>query len=177
MPVIPYKPLEIQEPCELVNAIRARRNGKLLNLDRMLLYSPAFAAGWNTFLGAVRNELDVPAKLRELAICAVAVLNGAEYEFIQHAPEFLKAGGKQAQLNALQKMTQQTLNGSEFDPTELAVLQLSKEMTRSVRVSESTMETMKELLGNEQHLVELIGVIATYNMVSRYLVALEIEPE
>jgi alkylhydroperoxidase family enzyme len=39
------------------------------------------------------------------------------------------------------------------------------------------MSTVNDALQNDRHLVELIGVIATYNMVSRYLVALGIEPE
>ncbi len=177
MPVVPYKPEDLQEPRELVDAIRARRSGSLLNLDRMLLHSPPFAAGWNSFLGTVRNDLKIPAKLRELAICTVAVINGAEYEFIQHSPEFLKAGGTAAQLDALQKIDPPDLNSLVFSSTEQAVIQLSVEMTRSVRIRAATMATIKDLLKNEQHLVELVGVIATYNMVSRYLVALEIEPE
>ena len=77
MPIIPYKSEDIQEPAELIAAIRTRRGGTLLNLDRMLLHSPPFATGWNNFLGTVRNDLGVPVKLRELAICAVAILNGA----------------------------------------------------------------------------------------------------
>ena len=47
--------------------IRARRaGGKLLNLDRMLLNSPAFAQAWNTMFGTIRQKLAVPPKLREL---------------------------------------------------------------------------------------------------------------
>ena len=44
---IPYRPDNaLAGPEDLVNAIRARRpGGKLLNLDRMLLNSPAFARG------------------------------------------------------------------------------------------------------------------------------------
>ncbi|MDX2481336.1 MAG: carboxymuconolactone decarboxylase family protein [Desulfuromusa sp.] len=177
MPVIPYKPEDVQEPRELVDAIRARRGGTLLNLDRMLLHSPPFATSWNSFLGAVRNDLGVPAKLRELAICTVAILNGAEYEFTQHAPEFLKAGGQEAQLIVLQQIEPSNFNHSVFDIAELAVIQLSIEMTQSVQVSSSTMDSVKDVLQNDQHLVELIGIIATYNMVSRYLVALGIELE
>ncbi len=177
MPVVPYKPEDIHEPCDLVDAIRSRRGGKLLNLDRMLLYSPAFAAGWNSFLGAVRNDLEIPAKLRELAICTVAILNGADYEFMQHTPEFLKAGGTKGQLTALQHIDPSTPHSLLFDATEQAVIQLSVEMTRSVQVDDATMITIKDALGNDQYLVELVGVIATYNMVSRYLVALGIEPE
>ncbi|SEA53565.1 Alkylhydroperoxidase family enzyme, contains CxxC motif [Desulfuromusa kysingii] len=177
MPVIPYTPIDIQDPRELVASIRSRRGGALLNLDRMLLHSPAFATGWNGFLGTVRNDLNLPPKLRELAICIVAILNRAEYELIQHSPEFLKAGGTRAQLDALQRISSSTRQSSLFDTTELAVIQLSIEMTQSVQVSEATMHTVKAELKSDQNLVELIGVIATYNMVSRYLVALGIEPE
>src|SRR6185436_18959263 len=95
---IPYKPHNISEPKELVDAIRARRGGTLLNLDRILLYSPPFARGWNAFMGEVRTGLAVSPKLRELTMCIVAVLNEAEYEFHHHAPEFLKAGGTPEQV-------------------------------------------------------------------------------
>ncbi len=177
MPVIPYQPESIQEPSELISAIRFRRGGTLLNLDRMLLHSPPFAAGWNSFLSEVRHNLELPAKLRELAICTVAILNKAEYEFTQHAPEFLKVGGTREQLNNLQQIDHLTLNSLLFSETEKAVIQLCIEMTRMVEVEEATMSTMIDTLQNDRHLVELIGVIATYNMVSRYLVALGIEPE
>lgn len=177
MPVIPYLPENIKEPHDLVTAIRTRRGGTLLNLDRMLLHSPAFATGWNSFLSIVRNDLEVPAKLRELAICTVAILNRAEYEFVQHSPEFIKAGGTEAQLTALQQIESSSSMNTLFDTTEQAVLQLSVEMTQSIQVSETTMESIKNVLQNDQHLVELIGIVATYNMVSRYLVALGIESE
>ncbi len=177
MPVIPYKSKDILEPADLVAAIRTRRGGTLLNLDRMLLYSPPFATGWNNFLSTVRNDLDIPAKLRELAICVVAILNEAEYEFIQHAAEFLKAGGTEDQLAALQQIDHPDSNSLLFNPQENAIIQLSMEMTRTVQVNETTMTAVKNVLQNDQHLIEIIGVIATYNMVSRYLVALGIEPE
>ncbi len=175
MPVIPYLPEDIQNPPELVTAIRSRRGGKLLNLDRMLLYSPPFAAGWNDFLGRVRNNLTLENKLAELAICSVAILNGADYELTQHAPEFLLAGGTEEQLAALTDIDQPSFQTSLFDRAEQLVIQLTIEMTRSVNVSPATMDAVKQQLDNDQQLVELIGVIAAYNMVSRYLVALGIE--
>lgn len=78
--LIPYVPEDLAEPKEIVDAVRKRRGGKLMNLDRMLLHSPVFAQGWNTFMGAVRTELQVPWKLREIAMCVVAVCNEAWYE-------------------------------------------------------------------------------------------------
>jgi len=177
MPRIPYLPHNVSEPGELVESIRARRGGSLLNLDRMLLHSPPFASGWNTFLREVRTNLDVSPKLRELAICGVAVLNGADYEFGQHAPEFLKSGGTPAQVEALRLLGTPGLDNSLFGAAEQAIMQLTVEMTRSVHVSDETFAAARAALLNERQMVEIVGVIATYNMVSRFLVALGIEPE
>ncbi len=173
---IPYVPTDIAEPAEIVDAIRKRRGGTLLNLDRMLLRSPALAAGWNTYLGAVRNALTLDAKLREIGMCVVAVLNGAEYEFIQHAPVFIKAGGTQAQIDAMRDPQAAMRNTQLFDDAERAAIALTFEMTRNVQVSDATFAQVRACL-SEQQTVELVAVIAAYNMVSRFLVALGVEPE
>lgn len=174
LPYVPDAPAAAES--ELVAGIRARRGGKLLNLDRMLLNSEPFARGWNAHLGAVRKDLALAPKLRELAVCAVAVLNDAEYEFQQHEPEWRSAGATPGQVAALRQLTPDTLPPG-FDAVELAVLQVTVEMTRSVRLSQATFERARELLGDDRRLVELIGVVATYNMVSRFLVALEVDLE
>ncbi|MFZ9678980.1 MAG: carboxymuconolactone decarboxylase family protein [Quisquiliibacterium sp.] len=173
---IPYVPTDIAEPAEIVDAIRKRRGGTLLNLDRMLLRSPALAAGWNTYLGAVRNALTLDAKLREIGMCVVAVLNGAEYEFIQHAPVFITAGGTQAQIDAMRDPQAAMRNTQLFDDAERAAIALTFEMTRNVQVSDATFAQVRACL-SEQQTVELVAVIAAYNMVSRFLVALGVEPE
>ncbi|HVQ04638.1 MAG TPA: carboxymuconolactone decarboxylase family protein [Burkholderiaceae bacterium] len=169
MPRIPYKTDAEAGPPDLVAAIRKRRGGRLGALDRLLLYSPPFATGWNEMMGRVRNELEVPMPLRELAMCAVAVLNRAEYELHHHGPIFLAQGGTQAQLDALRKLP--AIDEAPFDPTQRAVLHLALEMTRDVEVADATFSAAQRALGDDRHLFELIGVIAAYNMVSRILVA------
>jgi len=176
MPRIAYQPEDLAEPAAMVDAIRARRGGRLLHLDRMLLHSPPLAAGWNSFLKAVRTELALDPQLRELAMCAVASLNGAHYEFHHHAPEFLRAGGTAVQVEALREPEQALQTRGLFDDTALAALRLTIQMTRQVAVSDATFATAHAALGDRQT-VELVAVIATYNMVSRFLVALGIEPE
>jgi len=164
-------------PPEVVQAIRQRRGGTLLNLDRMLLNSPAFAVGWNAFLGAVRTSLTLEARLRELAICAVAVLNRADYELLQHAPDWLATGGTQAQLVRLHDVDAALQDATLFSETERAVLQLTVEMTRHVQVNDACFARVQRALVSTQAQVELVGVIATYNMVSRFLEALQVAPE
>jgi len=173
---IAYQPEDLAEPAALVDAIRARRGGRLLHLDRMLLHSPPLAAGWNGYLKAVRTELALDPRLRELAMCAVASLNGAHYEFHHHAPEFRRAGGSAQQADALRRPGQALHTSGLFDDIALAVLRLTIEMTRQVDVSDDTFAAVHAALGDRET-VELVGVIATYNMVSRFLVALGIEPE
>ena len=182
MPRIPYQPADLAEPADIVDAIRLRRGGSLLNLDRMLLQSPAFARGWNAFLGEVRTGLSLDPKLRELAMCVVAVINGAEYEFLHHAPEFIKAGGNTEQVEALKHQDLEHMGESGkterlFDAAELATIALTFEMTAHVQVSDDTFAALREAVPVNQQVVELVGVIATYNMVSRFLVALGVEPE
>lgn len=175
---IPYKPDDDQiGPKEVVDAIRARRTGgKLLNLDRILLHSTSFAKGWNGMFGAIRNQLALPGKLRETAIMAIGALNQAEYEWVQHEAEFLKAGGTKEQLAALKNVASAMKNEKLFDEGERATLALTSEMTRSIKVSDATMKRVRKLLPDDQ-VVELIGTIAGYNMASRFLVATGVELE
>ena len=175
--IVPYQPADLAEPADLVAAIRKRRGGHLLNLDRMLLHSPALAQGWNGFLGQVRQHLSLNGRWREMAMCGVAILNGAEYEFIQHAPVFLQEGGSEAELAWLR-----LLGTPDYDPgcwpsdTDRRVCDLIVQMTRQIQVDEVTKRELQTALGN-QALVELVGVVSTYNMVSRFLVALDVHPE
>lgn len=180
MPRIPYKTDAEAGPAAVVAAIRKRRGGQLGNLDRVLLYSEPVAAGWGEFMGRVRSEMTLPPMLRELAMCAVAVLNGAEYEIHHHGPIYLAAGGTESQLIALRRLHDDPASldqERQFNSTERAVLRLTVQSTRAVKIDDATFEEMRQALGDDRQLFELVTVIAAYNMVSRILVAFDIRPE
>jgi alkylhydroperoxidase family enzyme len=174
VPRIPYVADDAAGPPDLVAEICSRRQQGLLNLDRILLHSPALARGWNAYLGAVRSGLTVASKLRELAICAVAVLNEADYELAQHLPEYISAGGSEAAAEALHDPAAACENVMLFDLAERSVLRLTLEMTRQVQVSDSTFAQIRSVLASDRQVVELVAIVATYNMVSRFLEALEV---
>ncbi len=174
MRIEPSRADETDRDDPVVQAVLKRRGGTLIELDRALLKSYPLASGWNTFIGQVRNGLALDGRYRELAMCAVAVINGAEYEYVQHAPHFLKAGGTQAQIDAVRDPDAAAKNEALFDAADRAVLALTIAMTRDVKVSDAVYAAVKSALPDEQQVVELVGVIAAYNMVSRFLVALEI---
>ena len=165
-------------PPELLQAIRARRpGGKLLNLDRILLHSPNYAQAWNTMFGTIRNKLSLEGRLRETAIMAIGALNKADYEWIQHEGEYLKTGGTKDQLAAMKKdVAKAEKNDKLFNEQERATLALTREMTKNIDVSPATLKRVRSFL-NDQQLIELIGTIAGYNMVSRFAVATGLEVE
>jgi alkylhydroperoxidase family enzyme len=175
-----WTPERKPQPKELVDAILARRGGTLLNLDRALLWSEPLARGWNTYLKVVRTELPTSRKLRELGICTVALLTGANYEYHHHAPDFLGAGGTQAQLDALNAFVKSDPRGTPTDPalTEVdrLVIRYAAQMTLDVKVSDEVFDLLRRYF-DETQIVELTSAIATYNMVARFLVALGITPE
>lgn len=177
LPRVPYLPIDLTEPADIVAPIRKRRGGTLFEPDRVVLHAPQFARGWNAIAQAVRHEMSLSAKLRELAICAVGMLNHAEYEVEKHAPEFYKAGGKPEQIAALADVPTAIRNVALFDAAERATLQLSLEMTRDVEVTDATFAAVKAMLPSNQQVVELVGTVGFYNMISRVLVALHIEKE
>ena len=157
---------------ELLHAIQARRGGTLLNLDRQLLHSAPLARGWNALMGAIRGQTQLDGALRELVILRVAVLNRAPYEFAQHAPVALAEGLSQAQVDAVAGWQDSVL----FDARARDVLTYADAMTLQVQVPKETFDALRVHL-DDRELVELTATVASYNMVSRFLEALQIEIE
>jgi len=160
---------------ELVKSIEARRGGTLINLDRMLLWSEPLARGWNVYLRALRQEISLSPFLRELAICVVARLTGAEYEYHHHAPELKQAGATDAQL-ALLDVPDRAAESALYDELQRAVIAFAIASTRHVKIPDALFAELKSRLSPTE-LVELVASIAAYNMVARFLVALEVTPE
>jgi alkylhydroperoxidase family enzyme len=163
-----------------VNGILARRGGALLNLDKALLWSEPGAAGWNVYMRNVRTGLSTSRQLCELGICTVALLTGAHYEYHHHAPDFLKAGGTQAELDALQRAVNANpadgVSDQSLDEMSQWVVQYAAQMTQRVKVEDALFKQLQSRLSNTE-IVELTTAIAAYNMVARLLVALQITPE
>ena len=165
---LPYADLDTRAARPLVERIVAER-GSVLHLYQMLLHSPPLAEGWLGYLTAVRQRCKLPADLRELAIMRVAVLNGAPYEADQHAPIALREGVSQGKLDALPDWQDCPL----FDARERAVLAYTDAMTRQVQVSDEVFAFVAAHF-EPRRLVELTATVAAYNMVSRFLEALQI---
>lgn len=156
------------ELAEVEARIQSER-GRISLLYQALLNSAPIAAGWEAMLTAVRNRTGVAADLREMIILRVAVLNDAAFEFDAHIPHALKAGFPQHKIDALKSTTPEGV----LTEQELLLLELTDRMTRDVKVPEELMGRINAL-HDPQTVVELVATVAAYNMVSRFLVALNI---
>ncbi len=176
---------------EVTDRIRQRRGGRLTALDGVLLHSPEFADGWNSMLGAVRGSSTLPADVRELVILRVASRNGASYEWAAHEPVARAAGLGDEQLAAIRVgglaggfsaagggaagggAAGGGAGGAALSSAQWAALAYADAMTLHVAVPEVVFDAVRAHFG-ERQVVELTVTVATYNMVSRVLVALEV---
>jgi alkylhydroperoxidase family enzyme len=156
------------ELAEIERTILAER-GRVSILYQALLNSPPVASGWERLLTAVRNQNSLPADLREMMIIRVAVLNGADFELHAHIPHALNAGMAQEKIDALQQAEPPAV----FTETEQLLLELTDAMTRHITVPSSIMERLQARF-DSRSLLDAVATVASYNMVSRLLVALDI---
>ncbi len=147
-----------------------RERGRISLLYQVLLNSAPIAQGWEAMLTAVRNRSSVPADLRELVILRVAVLNGARFEFDAHVPHAQRAGVPQEKIDAVREPAL----AAGFTPAEREVLELADAMTRDIEVPDALMRRLQAHYAPGE-LVDLVATVAAYNMVSRFLVALNVE--
>jgi 4-carboxymuconolactone decarboxylase len=157
---------------EYIAKVKAGR-GKLLNVYKLLLHSPDIAMSWLALNSAVRWESQISDGLRELAIIRIARLNGVDYIVRDHVPsQAVKAGLTAAQCEALAQWEQSPL----FDAEQRAVLAYADAMTLEVAVPDRIFAAVKACF-TERQIVDLTVLIGAYNMQTRVLRALQIDPE
>ena len=165
---IPYAQPDTPERKAIAERI-IRERGSLLHLYKMLLNSAPVAEGWLTYLTAIRQKCKLKGDMREMVIMRVAFVNGASYEADQHAPIALREGLTQAQVDALHDWEPATC----FTDVQRAVLAYCDTMTKKIQVPDDIYNSVAKFFDAEQ-MVELTATIAAYNMVSRFLEALQV---
>ncbi|KAF2835361.1 hypothetical protein M501DRAFT_921023, partial [Patellaria atrata CBS 101060] len=161
----------------IVQRVQERRGGRgLIPLDLTLLHSPPVADGWNTFLGSIRNRTNISTSIRETAICRIAALNKAWFEWDAHAPLLRHAGvvSEEGIKYILESPAGVDANeAGPFDREHAAVLMYTDQMTKDIRVLDTVMEQLRKLF-TDREVVEITATVAAYNCVSRFLVALDV---
>ncbi|MEE9911646.1 MAG: carboxymuconolactone decarboxylase family protein [Deltaproteobacteria bacterium] len=148
------------------------RGGRVLNLFKIMSYSPEVGTKFLNLGNALLLKGVVPKTLRELAILRVGNLYSAEYEWTQHVTIALRVGVRQSQIDALPRWQ----NSPEFNDQEKAVLRYTDEVTLQIRATDEAFAGVRSFL-NEEAIVELTTAIGYYGMVCRILETLQVELE
>jgi alkylhydroperoxidase family enzyme len=167
---IPYPDIDHPDYAPLAERVRRERAGWVGNIHKLIMYSPPVFEGYMHFLTAIRQQAALDGRYRELAILMVAVINGADYEFNAHVPFAVKAGVPQAHLDALKRGEK----APGLSPADLAVLNYAEAMTKTIRVPDEVFAAVRKHFA-ERELVELSLTVGCYNMVSRFLEAMQVD--
>ncbi len=161
------------ELTDIIGRIKGARRGRLINVYKLLLHSPALAESWFAHNNAVRWKTLLDGRLREMVIVRIAHVLRAPYIVRQHVPNLaVPEGLTLAECEALEDWEASSLFGAR----DRAVLAYADSMTREVTVSDAVFGALKPFF-DERRIVELSVLIGTYNMHARVVQALEIDPE
>ena len=164
---------EHPELSELIAKIKGARAGRLINIYRLMLHSPALASAWFDLNQAVRYGTEIDGQCRELAVIRVAILNKVEYVIRAHGPAYaLKEGLTPEQVAALSDWQPSDL----FDEKQRALLAYTDAVTRDIDVPHAVFVDVRKHF-SERQVVELTMLIGAYNMLTRFLKALKVDPE
>jgi len=177
---VPYTPnpphmTGFEEEAILSRILARRGNNGLIALDRTLLHAPAIADGWNAFMTAIRSRNSLPGDVRELVFCRVAALMGAWYEWDIHSPIARSEGLDDEVLEVVKEAKEIGTTGSAPSLSELqvAVIRYVDAITLHAHVAEHVWQGVAKRF-NEKELVELTASVAGFNLVSRFVVALNV---
>jgi alkylhydroperoxidase family enzyme len=161
------------ELSDLMERIRGARRGRLINVYKLLLHSPALAESWFQHNNAVRWKTALDGRLREIVIIRIGYVLRVPYIVRQHVPNLAIPEGLTLQeCDALRDWEAST----NFSGRDRAVLAYADSMTRDINVPDEIFENLKAFF-DERQIVELTILIGTYNMHARVMSALQIDPE
>ena len=152
---VEYLRLIRPEVQQMVEEICRERSGRFPHLFHAALTTRAIVDAWLRLGTAVRFKSDLDDPTRELAICMVATITEAEYEYRAHRRLSLELGFSEAQIDGLRDWK----TADWFDDKQRAVLALAEGLTRNVAVDDATFEGARSHLSARQT-VELVTAIA-----------------
>lgn len=118
-----------------------------------------------------RYDSSLPPKLSELAILVTARIWDADFEWQSHVNEARKAGLSEKIINALAQDEKPDFT----DEGEAIVYRVSCELNLERRISDTLYQQAEKKLGTGQ-LVDLIGVLGYYSLISMTIKAFDVDP-
>lgn len=154
---------------KVYDAISSGPRGAVRGPLAVWLTSPELADKAQNLGAFCRFGTSLPPRLSELAILVTGAHWQAGYEWFAHAPIGIAAGLSPVAVDAIRKGEAPT--GLAAD--EQLVYAFAHEMWKNRRVSDATFQAAKAALG-EQAVVELVGVLGYYTLISMTIVTFDV---
>lgn len=165
---IPYR--QPEDMPELARELTARRGD--LNVYRALANAEKVFTSWMMAGDAALRSPVLPRRLRELIVLRTAYLMDCAYELGQHKDVAQTVGIDSDSIDAL--TSESDWQTGDFDPTELAVLNLTTELVTTRRVAAPLFASVHTALGS-QATMEALMVINRYSGLALMLNALDVD--
>ena len=165
---IPYpRPEEMTEQARELTVERGN-----LNVYRALANAEKVYTGWMLAGRDAMTSPVLPRRLRELIVLRTAYLMDCAYELGQHRDVARTAGFSGREIEAI--TSDSDWKTGDFNPVELAVLQLITELVTTRSVTGLLFDQVHEALGSEAT-VEVLMVINRYAGLALMLNALDVD--
>ena len=171
MPRLPDIVVEELSPEQrrVYDAIKSSPRGVVQGPLRVWLNSAELADRAQALGAFCRYGTVLPPRLSELAIITTGAYWKAGFEWAVHVPIALKTGLDPQAVEAIRTGEQPT-----FDkPDEAALFAFASELLRNRKVSDETYRRAEKELGSRA-LVDLIGILGYYGLISMTIVAFEV---
>lgn len=135
----------------------------------MLVHEPLAKPLWG-MVKALLRQGDLAPDIRELVIMRVAWRIGAAYEWAQHWRAAELAGVEQDKIAAVRNWREST----RFSPAEAAALAVADDVLEVGAVTSATWDACADEFPRERDRIELLSVVALYQMVAVMLRSLQV---
>lgn len=168
LPELRYEDMTAEQQ-RIHDEIAAGPRGKIHEPLKIWLHAPGLADNAQKLGAHARYNSCLPPELSELAILVTAQVWRADYEWYAHV-EFARAAGlSETVIEALRQGTPPPLE----DAKSKAVYAVSRELHRRRSISDETYLMAERALGHAA-LVDLVGILGYYTLISMTLNAFEV---
>jgi alkylhydroperoxidase family enzyme len=136
-----------------------------LAIFHIFAHAPAVFDKWRRLNRELQqgDPTEIPKLYNEIAIVYASVLSDSSYEWANHGSQLLRAGGTQAQIDAL---VARNPDADVFDESQKLIIRFTAEIVEDARPTEATLTAMSEEYPNKD-IVKLTTLICYYMMNSR----------
>ena len=157
---------------KLYEGFEAQFGMSVPNVVKALANSPGLATKVFPLANYFMNQSALDPRVRELAVLMLMKRCNCEYGFVRHIEIAKRCGLSQEQIEDIGNYQSST----RFSADDKVILRYAEELTLNARVDDELFARAEKLVG-KQHIVDLTGAIAFWNMMARNLNALQVTLE